>query len=74
MSAKQQTVPAGAAMLHHGGSSDEAWTLRGPGPGGAADRRPASGTADVFLHGAAGSWTTFLPLLARSLRIPSDDP
>ncbi|WP_162238825.1 alpha/beta fold hydrolase [Arthrobacter sp. Leaf69] len=25
---------------------------------------PASGTADVYLHGAAGSWTSFLPLLA----------
>ena len=24
----------------------------------------ASGTADVFLHGAAGSWTSFLPLLS----------
>jgi pimeloyl-ACP methyl ester carboxylesterase len=25
---------------------------------------PASVTADVFLHGAAGSWTSFLPLLS----------
>lgn len=25
---------------------------------------PASGIADVYLHGAAGSWTSFLPLLS----------
>ncbi|WCI08192.1 alpha/beta fold hydrolase [Arthrobacter sp. OVS8] len=25
---------------------------------------PAGGTADVYLHGAAGSWTSFLPLLS----------
>ena len=25
---------------------------------------PASGTADVYLHGAAGSWTNFVPLLS----------
>ncbi|SEJ54888.1 Pimeloyl-ACP methyl ester carboxylesterase [Arthrobacter sp. yr096] len=27
---------------------------------------PESGTADVYLHGAAGSWTTFLPLMSRA--------
>ena len=32
-----------------------------PGP---KTRGPASDTADVYLHGAAGSWTTFEPLLA----------
>lgn len=30
---------------------------------GTGGRPPASGTADVYLHGAAGSWTTFRPLL-----------
>ncbi|BAS11072.1 alpha/Beta hydrolase fold [Arthrobacter sp. Hiyo4] len=27
---------------------------------------PASGTAEVYLHGAAGSWTTFQPLLSEA--------
>lgn len=27
---------------------------------------PASGTAEVYLHGAAGSWTTFRPLLSEA--------
>ena len=31
---------------------------------GADGPPPASGTADVYLHGAAGSWTSFLPLLS----------
>ena len=31
---------------------------------GTAGPPPASGTADVYLHGAAGSWTSFLPLLS----------
>ncbi|UVJ39471.1 alpha/beta fold hydrolase [Arthrobacter sp. CJ23] len=30
---------------------------------GARLRSSSSGAADVYLHGAAGSWTTFLPLL-----------
>lgn len=28
--------------------------------------RPEPGTADVYLHGAAGSWTTFQPLMSRT--------
>ncbi len=32
-----------------------------PGAGGGS---PSAGTPDVYLHGAAGSWTTFEPLLA----------
>lgn len=32
---------------------------------------PSSGTPDVYLHGAAGSWTTFLPRLFRAL---ANDP
>lgn len=33
---------------------------------GAEGAGPASGTAEVYLHGAAGTWTTFRPLLARA--------
>ncbi|BCW68376.1 alpha/beta hydrolase [Arthrobacter sp. NicSoilB4] len=31
---------------------------------GTGGRPPASGTPDVYLHGAAGSWTDFVPLLS----------
>ena len=31
---------------------------------GTGDRRPESSTPDVYLHGAAGSWTTFRALLS----------
>jgi pimeloyl-ACP methyl ester carboxylesterase len=31
---------------------------------GTADRHPAPKTPEVYLHGAAGSWTTFRPLLS----------
>ena len=31
---------------------------------GTEGQPPTSGTADVYLHGAAGSWTSFLPLLS----------
>ncbi len=31
---------------------------------GTGSRCPAPGTADVYLHGAAGSWTSFPPLLS----------
>ncbi|MET3719633.1 MULTISPECIES: alpha/beta fold hydrolase [unclassified Arthrobacter] len=33
---------------------------------GAGGRPHASGTADVYLHGAAESWATFRPLLSRT--------
>ena len=35
-----------------------------------AEGAPASGTPDVYLHGAAGSWTNFLPLLSGELTRP----
>jgi pimeloyl-ACP methyl ester carboxylesterase len=61
MHVEQETAPAGAAALRR----EIVPTELGPcavrvqaGTGGAA-----SGTADVYLHGAAGSWSTFIPLL-----------
>ncbi|WP_427135997.1 alpha/beta fold hydrolase [Pseudarthrobacter sp. S9] len=64
MSVQQETASTGAAALRRQILSTRLGpaTVRiqqGTGGGGAA-----SGTADVYLHGAAGSWTTFRSLLS----------
>lgn len=65
MIAEQETVPAGAAMLQRRVLPTELGPCVVRVQECTTDGSPAPGTADVYLHGAAGSWTTFLPLLAR---------
>ncbi|MHA7222391.1 alpha/beta fold hydrolase [Arthrobacter sp. RHLT1-20] len=64
MSVQQETAPAGAATLRRHILSTELGPCTVRVQQGTGGRRPASGTPEVYLHGAAGSWTTFLPLLS----------
>ena len=64
MSVQQDTARDGNGHAAPVRPSHGTGPLHGACP--AVHRRPtpASGTADVYLHGAAGSWTSFLPLLS----------
>ena len=63
MSVQQGTATTGAAALrlHILQTDFGPFTVRIQESDGGL--LPPSGTPDVYLHGAAGSWTTFLPLL-----------
>ncbi len=64
MDIAQESVPAATAALRRRivPTALGPCTVRvQPGTG---RHSPAAGVTDVFLHGAAGSWTTFRPLLA----------
>jgi pimeloyl-ACP methyl ester carboxylesterase len=64
MSVQQETAPTAAATLRRQIFPTEL----GPCPvrvqQGTRDRCPARGTPEVYLHGAAGSWTSFQLLLS----------
>ncbi|MCO4264463.1 alpha/beta hydrolase [Pseudarthrobacter sp. MDT3-26] len=63
MSVRQESATREATLRRHiiptGLGSCTVRVQQGTGGGS-----PASGTAEVYLHGAAGSWTTFEPLLS----------
>lgn len=62
MSVQQDTAPTSAAILHRHTLPTELGACTVRVQQGTGDR--ATATPDVYLHGAAGSWTTFQPLLA----------
>lgn len=64
MSVQQVPAPTGAATLRRQNLPTELGPCTVRVQQGTGGRCPASGTADVYLHGAAGSWTTFRPLLS----------
>ncbi|WP_427005549.1 alpha/beta fold hydrolase [Pseudarthrobacter sp. H2] len=64
MSVQQETAPAGAATLRRQILPTELGPCTVHVQRGTGGRCPASDTPVVYLHGAAGSWTTFLPLLS----------
>ncbi|MCB5282819.1 alpha/beta hydrolase [Arthrobacter sp. AL08] len=66
MSVQQETAPSGAATLRRSILGTELGPCTVRVQHGTDGLRPATGTPDVYLHGAAGSWTTFLPLLSRA--------
>ena len=63
MSVQQETAPAAVALRREIIATElgPATVRVQPGADGGS---PSAGTPDVYLHGAAGSWTTFEPLLA----------
>ncbi len=64
MRVQQETTAAEATMLRRHVVRTELGPCTVHVQSGPKRRGPASDTADVYLHGAAGSWTTFQPLLA----------
>ncbi|WP_211877219.1 alpha/beta fold hydrolase [Pseudarthrobacter albicanus] len=64
MSVQQEAAPAGAASLRRQIVPTELGPCTVRVQQGSGGRCPASGTPVVYLHGAAGSWTTFRPLLS----------
>jgi pimeloyl-ACP methyl ester carboxylesterase len=64
MRVQQETTAAEATMLRRHVLPTELGPCTVHVQSGLKQRGPASATADVYLHGAAGSWTTFQPLLA----------
>lgn len=64
MRVMQETAPTGAVTLGRHILPTELGPCTVRVQQGTGGRLPASGTPDVFLHGAAGTWTTFLPLLS----------
>lgn len=68
LSVRQETAPTGGApalRLHMIPTELGPATVRVQQGSGGGD--PASGTPVVYLHGAAGTWTTFRSLLSREL-------
>lgn len=63
MSVQRETAPAGAAALRREIFNTELGPCSVRVQAGTGGLAPASGTPEVYLHGAAGSWTTFIPLL-----------
>ena len=63
MSIQQKAAATGTAALRREVIPTELGPCTVRVQRGTAGRRPASGAADVYLHGAAGSWTTFRALL-----------
>ena len=64
MNVEQETAPTAAATLPRQIFPTELGPCTVRVQQGTGARGPASGTADVYLHGAAGSWTTFQSLLS----------
>ena len=64
MSVQQETARTGAASFRRQILPTELGPCTVRVQQGSEGRGPASGTPDVYLHGAAGSWTTFRPLLS----------
>jgi pimeloyl-ACP methyl ester carboxylesterase len=64
MSVQQETAPTGASVLRRQTVATELGPCSVRVQQGTGSLPPASGTPVVYLHGAAGSWTTFLPLLS----------
>ena len=64
MSVQQESAPTGAVTLQRLVIRTELGPCTVRVQQGAGGRSPASGTPDVYLHGAAGSWTSFGPLLS----------
>lgn len=64
MSVQQETASTAAATLRRQIVPTELGPCTVRVQQGTAGGCPASGTADVYLHGAAGSWTTFRALLS----------
>jgi pimeloyl-ACP methyl ester carboxylesterase len=63
MSFQQESAATGTAALRREVIPTELGPCAVRVQQGSGGRPPASGTADVYLHGAAGSWTTFIALL-----------
>ncbi|SDL06377.1 alpha/beta fold hydrolase [Arthrobacter sp. ok362] len=63
MSVQQEPAATGTAALRRELVPTELGPCTVRVQRGTGGRRTASGTADVYLHGAAGSWTTFRALL-----------
>lgn len=64
MRVQQETTAAETARLRRHVLATELGPCAVHVQPGSKKRGPASDTADVYLHGAAGSWTTFQPFLA----------
>jgi pimeloyl-ACP methyl ester carboxylesterase len=64
MSVQQEPAPTSAAALWQHVLPTELGPCTVRVQQGTAGGRPASGTPDVYLHGAAGTWTTFRALLS----------
>ncbi|MET4094159.1 alpha/beta hydrolase [Arthrobacter sp. UYCu712] len=64
MSVQQETARTGAATLRRHIVATELGPCTVRVQQGAGGLPPGSGTPDVYLHGAAGSWTTFQALLS----------